>query len=74
MKTIISVVMLISGCFLIVFGLQLTQFFCEFPAIPNILYVTFWGNTVAFGLAAIIGLVLVMMGIVRLVKSIRRIA
>lgn len=65
--------MVISGCLLIVFGLQLAQFFHEFPAIPNILTVTFWGNTVAFGLVAIIGLVLLMMGIVRLVKSVRRI-
>jgi hypothetical protein len=74
MKTIVSVVMVISGCLLIYFGILLGQFFYEFPAIPGIMSVTFWGDTVAFALVAVVGLALLVIGIVRLVNSARRIA
>lgn len=74
MKSTVSVIMLIAGCLLVILGLWLASFFYEFPAIPGILSVTFWRDTGAFLLVAAAGMVLLVLGIVRLTKSLRRMA
>ena len=74
MKTIIAIIMVISGCLLVIVGIQLAHFFYEFPAIPGMLSVTFLGDTVAFVFVGVGGLALLTIGIVRLVNTLRRIA
>ena len=73
MKTIVAIIMVISGCLLVIVSIQLAHFFYEFPAIPGVLSVTFMGDTVAFVFVGVVGLALLAIGIVRLVKTFRRI-
>jgi len=63
--------MVISGCFLSIIGLRLAHFFYEFPAIPSVLSVTFWRDTIAFSLVAVVGFTLMVIGIVRLLNTIK---
>jgi hypothetical protein len=72
MKTIIALIMVISGCLLVIIGIQLAHYFYEFPAIPGVLSVTFMGDTIAFVFVGVVGLALLSIGIVRLVKTFRR--
>jgi hypothetical protein len=72
MKTIIAVIMVISGCLLVIIGVQLAHFFYEFPAIPGVLSVTFMGDTIAFVFVGVVGLALSAIGILRLVNNFRR--
>lgn len=72
MKMTVSLLMVIVGCLLCVFGLQLMHFFYEFPVIPNILTVTFWRDAVACAVIAVAGFTMMVIGIVRLVHSVRR--
>ena len=72
MKTIISIFLVLSGCFLVIFGLSLARFFYEFPVIPGILSVTFWGDAIAFAVVAVLGCALLISGIVRLTNSLKK--
>ena len=72
MKTIVSCLLVIAGCLLCVFGLQIAHFFYKFPAIPGILTVTFWRDTIVFGVIATGGAALTVAGILRLIRSARR--
>ena len=71
MKIILWLLLVLVGCCFCIFGIQLAHYFYEFPILPNILTVTFWKDTIAFIIIAIVGIAMMVIGIVRLINHIR---
>lgn len=53
------------GCLLGLLGLRMAKHFFEFPAIPGLLTVTFWPDTLAFAILAATGAALAVWGLAR---------
>ena len=72
MKTLHSWFLVVAGGLLCLLGIRMANYFYEFPAIPGFLTVSFWRDTAAFALIAVVGAALMVWGIVRLSRRLRK--
>ncbi|MCK4256192.1 hypothetical protein KAX35_04845 [candidate division WOR-3 bacterium] len=68
MKPWISILFIILGIVLFIFGGMLVLTFYSFPIIPKIMVVTLWNAVITFSIVAIIGLAILTLGIINLIR------
>ena len=67
-KPWISILFIILGIVLFIFGGMLVLTFYSFPIIPQIMVVTLWSAVITFSIVAIIGLAILTLGIINLIR------
>ncbi len=68
MKPWISILFIILGIVLFIFGGMLVLTFYSFPIISKIMVVALWSAVITFSIVAIIGLAILTLGIINLIR------